>query len=55
MSDANDPIRILMEELDEEVLSRMPDWFRTLREAYKKQKMRNVDRDARTQSQEGSC
>ena len=26
--------RILVEEIDEEILERMPEWFRNLREAY---------------------
>lgn len=39
----NDLTRILIEDLDEEILSKMPDWFRTLRETYQRQKMRNVD------------
>jgi len=29
-----DPKRILVEEIDEEILERMPKWFRILREAY---------------------
>lgn len=33
MSNEN-PIEILEEELNEEVLSRMPQWFRILREKY---------------------
>lgn len=32
------PIEILVEEIDEEVLERMPEWFRKLREAYIKTK-----------------
>jgi hypothetical protein len=30
------PKSILLEEMDEEILSRMPEWFRVLREAYQK-------------------
>lgn len=36
-----DLISILCEELDEEVLNRMPTWFRTLREAYARHNQRN--------------
>jgi len=43
MSDANGLTRILDEDMDEELLSKMPNWFRFLREAYEKQRMRNVD------------
>lgn len=32
---------ILCEDLDEEVLKRMPIWFRVLREAYAKQSRKN--------------
>jgi len=30
MSDANDLITILVEDIDDEILSRMPDWFKIL-------------------------
>jgi predicted phosphoribosyltransferase len=30
--------RILLEDIDEEVLSKMPEWFRVLKRAYKKRK-----------------
>jgi len=43
MSDENDLAGILVEDIDEETLSKMPDWFKVLREAYEKQKMTNVD------------
>jgi hypothetical protein len=32
----NDLIKILIDELDEEFLVRMPEWFRILREVYRK-------------------
>jgi hypothetical protein len=32
-------IRVLVEDLDEEVLKRMPLWFRRLREAYARKKL----------------
>jgi len=31
-------LKILSEDIDEEILSRMPDWFRTLRRAYAKRR-----------------
>lgn len=34
---SDDELSILKEDIDEEVLSRMPEWFRILRENYKKQ------------------
>jgi len=34
MSDEDDLARILVEDIDEEILSKMPDWFKILREAY---------------------
>ncbi len=37
MSNEN-PFEILEEELNEEVLSRMPQWFRILRDNYKRKK-----------------
>jgi len=33
---------ILTEELDEEILGRMPEWFRILREGYKKRQLRQM-------------
>jgi len=33
---------ILTEELDEEILERMPEWFRILREVYKKRQLRQM-------------
>jgi len=37
------PIEILDEEIDEEVLSQMPEWFRKLRVAYKQTKSQSSD------------
>jgi len=42
MSDKNDLARILVEDIDEETLSKIPDWFKILREAYEKQKMKKT-------------
>lgn len=36
-------IRVLVEDLDEEVLKRMPLWFRRLREAYARRRLRTFD------------
>jgi len=35
MSEEDNPTRIVVEDIDEEILSKMPDWFKILREAYK--------------------
>ena len=42
MSDEDDLARILVESIDEEILSKMPDWFKILREAYE-EKVANVN------------
>jgi len=34
----NEVKRILLEDIDEEILEKMPEWFRVLRRAYKKRK-----------------
>jgi len=52
MSDENDQARILVENIDDEILSRMPGWFRILRETYEKRKTMNIDRHAGKQGKE---
>jgi len=42
MSDEDNLTGIVVEDIDEEILSKMPDWFRMLREAIKTKR----DRDA---------
>jgi len=37
------PLEILDEDINEEVLARMPEWFRKLREEYRKQKFQDLD------------
>jgi len=37
------PLEILDEDINEEVLVRMPEWFRKLREEYRKQKFQDLD------------
>jgi len=34
MSDEDSPTRILVDDIDKEILSKMPHWFKILREAY---------------------
>jgi len=36
------PLRILDEEISEEVLARMPKWFRKLRQEYRKRKFHEM-------------
>ena len=40
-----DSLEILKEELNEEVLSSMPQWFRILRDGYRKMKKQKTDLD----------
>ena len=54
MSDEDDLARVLVEDVDEEILSEMPNWFKVLREAYEKQKIMNVDGHAVKQDKERS-
>lgn len=36
MEDEEDSVKILTEDMDDEILARMPEWFRVMREAYLK-------------------
>lgn len=36
METEEDPAKILTEDIDDEILARMPEWFRMMREAYLK-------------------
>jgi hypothetical protein len=36
MKSKNDAIRVLVEDIDKEVLEQMPEWFKRLRDGYEK-------------------